>query len=79
VVCFEEKSFRHNSYKRGNKVRVKLFKDVLAAVKVGRATCLQEAVKIRQNGKAEDNLEAEDLENDDYSSDDAVTVDEDML
>jgi hypothetical protein len=47
---------RVNSYKRGNKVRVKLFKDVLAAVKVGRATCLQEAIKIRQNGKAENNL-----------------------
>ena len=77
--ALSKKSFRHNSYKRGNKAKVKLFKDVLAAVKEGRATCLQEAIKIRQNGKAEDNLEPEDLENDDYSSDDAVTVDEDML
>jgi hypothetical protein len=66
--ALSKKSFRHNSYK-----------DVLAALKVGRATFLQEAIAIRQNGKAEDNLEPEGLENDVYSSDDAVTVDEDML
>jgi 5,10-methenyltetrahydromethanopterin hydrogenase len=56
-----------------------LFKEVLAAVKEGRQNCLAEAIKIRQTGMLDDNLEPEDLDAD-YSSDDAVAVDDaDML
>jgi hypothetical protein len=45
---------------------------------VGRENCLAEAIKIRQTGMLDDNLEQEDLDAD-YSSDDAVAVDADML
>ena len=76
--ALSKKSFRHNSYKRGNKVRVKLFKEALAAVKVGRENFLAEAITLRKNGMLDDNLEQEDLDAD-YSSDDAVAVDADML
>ena len=55
-----------------------MFKEVLAAVKEGRENCLTEAIKIRQTGMLDDNLEPEDLDAD-YSSDDAVVVDADML
>jgi hypothetical protein len=76
--ALSKKSFRHNPYKRGNKTRVKLFKEALAAVKVGRENCLAEAIKIRKTGMLDDNLEQDELDAD-YSSDDAVAVDEDML
>ncbi len=55
-----------------------MFKDALAAVKEGRKHFLEEAIAIRKNGKVDDDLEPEDLD-DDYSSDDAVTVDANML
>ena len=46
--ALSKKSFRHNSYKRGNKIRVKMFKEVLAAVKEGRGK--MQLLFVRQEG-----------------------------
>ena len=59
-------------------MRVKQFKDILAAVVEGRKTYLLEAITHRKQGLKDDNLEAEDFD-ENYSSDDAVTLEDAMF
>jgi hypothetical protein len=76
--ALSKKSFRHNSFKKGNKMRVKQFKEICLAVAEGRKTYLADAIAHRKQGFKDDNLEAEDID-ENYSSDDAVALDDDML
>jgi hypothetical protein len=76
--ALSKKSFRHNSFKKGNKIRVKQFKELCVAVAEGRKTYLLDAIAHRKQGLKDDNLEAEDID-ENYSSDDAVTLNDDML
>jgi hypothetical protein len=76
--ALSKKSFRHNSYKRGNKIRVKLLQEALAEVKEGRLNYLKDAIAIRQTGRTDDDLEPEDLDAD-YSSDDAVDINDEGM
>ena len=76
--ALSKKSFRHNSFKKGNKMRVKQFKDILAAVVEGRKTYLLEAITHRKQGLKDDNLETEDMD-ENYSSDDAVSLEDAMF
>lgn len=76
--ALSKKSFRHNSFKKGNKMRVKQFKEICLAVAEGRKTYLADAIAHRKQGFKDDNLEAEDID-ENYSSDDAVALEDDML
>ena len=76
--ALSKKSFRHNSFKKGNKARVKQFKEILHAVAEGRQKYLPDAIAHRKEGLKDDNLEAQDFD-ENYSSDDAVALDETML
>jgi hypothetical protein len=67
----KKKGFRHNSYENGNKVRVKKFREALAAVREGRANYLQDAIKLRMERKVQD---CNDLDGTD--SDDACILEE---
>ncbi len=73
--ALSKKAFRHNSYKKGNKVRVKKFKEALAAVREGREKYMQEALKIRVGGMVENS----DQVDDDVESDDNCVLDESDL
>jgi hypothetical protein len=68
--ALSKKAFRHNSYKKGNKVRVKKFKEALVAVREGREKYLQDALKIRMNGMVENTENVDD----DVESDDACVL-----
>ena len=76
--ALSKKSFRHNSFKKGNKARVKQFKEILNAVAEGRQKYLPDAIAHRKEGLKDDNLEAQDFD-ENYSSDDAVALDDTML
>jgi hypothetical protein len=76
--ALSKKSFRHVSYKKGNKVRVRQFKDILAAVVEGRHKYLDAAIAHRKQHLVDDNMNPEDLD-EEYSSDDAVTLDDGVL
>ena len=76
--ALSKKSFRHNSFKKGNKARVKQFKEIIIAVAEGRKKYLPDAIAHRKEGLKDDNLEAEDFD-ENYSSDDAVALDDTML
>ena len=76
--ALSKKSFRHNSFKKGNKQRVKQFKEICVSVAEGRKTYLADAIAHRKQGFKDDNLEAEDID-ENYSSDDAVALNDDML
>jgi hypothetical protein len=73
--ALSKKAFRHNSYKKGNKVRVKKFKEALAAVREGREKYMQEALKIRMGAMVENT----DQVDDDVESDDNCVLDESDL
>jgi len=73
--ALSKKAFRHNSYKKGNKVRVKKFKEALAAVREGREKYMQEALKIRMGAMVENT----DQVDDDVDSDDNCVLDESDL
>ncbi len=70
--ALSKKAFRHNSYKKGNKVRVKKIKEALAAVKEGREKYMQEAHKIRMGPMVENTDGVED----DVDSDDNCVLEE---
>ena len=78
LFALSKKSFRHNSFKKGNKQRVKQFKEICVSVAEGRKTYLADAIAHRKQGFKDDNLEAEDID-ENYSSDDAVALNDDML
>jgi hypothetical protein len=59
--ALSKKSFRHNSFKKGNKIRGKQLKIFLAAVVEGRKSYLLAAIDHRKKELRDDNLEAEDL------------------
>jgi hypothetical protein len=75
--ALSKKAFRHNSYKKGNKVRVKKFKEALAAVRKGREKHMLNALKLRHEGR-DPNIG--DVANcDDGDSDDACILDDSDL
>ena len=76
--ALSKKSFRHNSFKKGNKARVKQFKEILNVVAEGRQKYLPDAIAHRKEGLKDDNLDAQDFD-ENYSSDDAVALDDKML
>ena len=76
--ALSKKSFRHVSYKKGNKIRVRQFKDILPAVVEGRKKYLDAAIAHRKQHLVDDNFQPEDFD-EDYSSDDAVTLDDGLL
>ena len=71
--ALSKKSYRHNSFKKGNKIRGKQFKIMLAAVLEGRKSYLLPAIEHRKQELKDDNVDPEDVD-EDYSSDDAVTL-----
>jgi hypothetical protein len=75
--ALSKKAFRHNSYKKGNKVRVKKFKEALAAVREGREKHMLNAMKARNEGR--DQKIADVANCDDGDSDDACILDDSDL
>ena len=76
--ALSKKSFRHVSYEKGNKVRVRQFKDILAAVVEGRQKYLDAAIAHRKQNLVDDNTNPEDFDKE-YSSDDAVILEDGVL